>query len=198
MMIGDFKLQGFNIKVTSIIRLPADDLSGQTSSTNIAENGIKPKRLSVALQIRFVDDFLQKLVAIVEATDDADKRIIYDIVDRTANALNIKQARFAESMMVREDETTKSWSITFVLIEYRSVPEIKASKRAIGAIDQREDTTPLSVQEKLNLPNKNDIYQQKSKKTELSMFEKILSKIDDALEPEYSTEDDEDVNLDAE
>ena len=156
------------------------------------------KRLSVALQIRFVDDFLQKLVAIVEATDDAGKRIIYDIVDRTANALNIKQARFAESMTVREDETTKSWSITFVLIEYRSVPEIKASKRAIGAIDQREDTTPLSVQEKLNLPNKNDIYQQKSKKTELSMFEKILSKIDDALEPEYSAEDDEDVNLDAE
>lgn len=133
MLIGDFKLKGYQIKVSAALRLPGKDISGQTNSTLQAENGIKPKTLTVKLMVQQKNEkWLKELISTAESEDTAGRRTIYDIVDRTASAMNIRQVKFTEAVIVREDEVQKAWSINFTLIEHRSVAEKAQAKRTKG------------------------------------------------------------------
>lgn len=130
MLISNFKLQGFNIKVSGSLRLPTTDLSGSTSSTEVAENGVKPKRLAVTLGIRFVESsVLSQLIALAEKRDENGNQLVYDIVDNTAEVMNIKQIRFVDSISIREQEQNKAWSVSFTLLEHKSTAEITEAKR---------------------------------------------------------------------
>lgn len=189
-MIGDFKLKGFRINVSSTLYLPVEDLSGQTNSTNQAENGVKPKRLGIRLQISFKNkSWLSALVAIAEKEDSTGRRKIHDIVDKTAEAMNIRQVKFTDNFQVREDEKMQSWSVNFVLTEHRSIAE-KQQQRRVNAQQKKTggtttDSTPVPYKEQeTDDTTPVTMSVDKGKKDELTEFEKVLKKIDDALGPD--------------
>lgn len=162
------KVPGYDQKVAVQLNLAGEDMSGQGSYTPQAETGDKPKEVSVSLQIKFVDEAdLSSLVALAESKNTNDERTIYNILNNTANAMNIRQVRFQGSVNVREDESLQLWSISFSLIEYRSVPEKKQARVKGNEISQQQPTgTPVSPV---------------SSQSGLSAFEQIIKKANELL-----------------
>lgn len=112
-----------SLRITASQELAGDDISGQSSNTDVAETGIKAKLLSVTGLITFENaESLSKLFELAEATEDG-ARVIYRINNKTATALNIKQVRFSGKVEAAEQETTRQWQVSFSLTEYRSVPQ---------------------------------------------------------------------------
>lgn len=112
-----------SLRITASQALASEDSSGQSSSTDVAETGLKAKMLSVTGYIHFEQaQHLTELFQLAEATEDS-ARVIYRINNKTANALGIKQVRFSSKIEAVEQETTRKWRVTFTLAEYRSVPE---------------------------------------------------------------------------
>ena len=55
LLLDGERVRGKKQKVTANLRIESDDLSGQTSNTESAHKGFKPKTLAVSLQIRYAD-----------------------------------------------------------------------------------------------------------------------------------------------
>ncbi len=112
-----------SLKITASQVLASEDASGVSSSTDVAETGIKAKLLTVTGYVQFKNnDHLSQLFELAEATKDG-ARTIYRISNHTASALGIKQVRFSSKIEAAEQEQTRQWRISFSLAEYRSVPQ---------------------------------------------------------------------------
>lgn len=131
----NIKLKGLTITASQV--LASEDASGQSSSTDVAETGTKAKMLIVSGYVKYTDaENLTQIFNLGEATEDG-ARVIYRISNSTAEALNIKQVRFANQITAAEQETTRQWRVNFTLAEVRSVPQ---------KIEEREPETVASVQ----------------------------------------------------
>lgn len=133
-----------SLRITASQALASEDASGQSSSTDVAETGMKAKILSVSGLIAFAEyEFLSQLFNLAEATQDG-ARVIYRISNHTASALSIKQVRFSSKIEAAEQETTKQWRVNFSLTEYRSVPQ-KVEERQLDTVAnvQGEDSTQV-------------------------------------------------------
>lgn len=143
MLIGSFEVPGFRAngpgfggKINATVEAPTDDLSGNTDSTELADKGIKPKKLNVSFSLRFKEkQYLTDLIELVEARDGNEEAIKYDVVCGLSTALRIRQAQFAGQVNIEPDESLYCWHINFSLSEYRSVPEIA------GERSNTQDTT---------------------------------------------------------
>lgn len=123
-MLDNYRIPGRNRKISLVLPLTRQDLSGQTSSTDTVTTGNKPKTLAVALTLAFrraVD--LRRLVATAQALDENGVPKIYVISDPLAEALDIRQVEFAGDFRVDEQENLQAWSVRFSLREHLSVPE---------------------------------------------------------------------------
>lgn len=129
MMLNDYTVPDKELRVTVGMRFEDDSLGAQTSSTESAHKGIKPKTLTVSLMIPFVAvTQLTELTAIAEATTEDGSLVTYDITEEAANAMKVRQVRFSDSFDVRPDWKLNAWQVNFSLQEYKSVPE-KAEQR---------------------------------------------------------------------
>jgi hypothetical protein len=127
-LLNKYLIPGYEIKVSASLSIAGEDASGNGSSTTQTEKGEKAKEVSVSTHIRFVDKAdLTRLIAVAEGKDSKDERKIYDIINETANALNIRQVQFQGDVQVHEEDRHRAWAITFKLVEYHSVPEKKQS-----------------------------------------------------------------------
>ena len=112
-----------SLRITAGLELAAVDASGQTSSTDVAETGIKAKTLTISGLLPYTNaDHLSELFTMAEALTDG-ARTVYRISNNTAAALGVKQVRFAGKIEAVEQETTRQWAVSFQLQEYRSVPQ---------------------------------------------------------------------------
>ncbi|MGE6809533.1 adenine glycosylase [Pseudoalteromonas nigrifaciens] len=112
-----------SLRITASQELASEDASGQSSSTEVAETGIKAKTLAVSGFLPFtMADNLADLFNLAAATEGG-ARVIYRISNRTANTLGVKQVRFSSKIEAVEQQTTRQWAISFTLVEYRSVPQ---------------------------------------------------------------------------
>jgi hypothetical protein len=166
--LNGIKIPGYNQKVSANLRLESVDISGKTSYTPRAETGDKPKSVSVALQIRFIDEAQLKLIVqLAEAKNDKDERVIYNILNRTANTFGMRQIRFDGDVQAREDQSLELWNVTFELIEYNSTAEKK---------EQR------STSKKVNEQSAGSAAGQSADQTvDLTRFEKLQSKLNEIL-----------------
>lgn len=138
MMLDDYVVPDKNIRVTMTMAFESESLGSQTSATDSAHKGIKPKEFNVSLTIPFVENTkLSRLIAIAQATRKDGALHVYDIVDQTANAAKVRQVRFSNSFAAREDSVLQAWNIQFSLTEYLSVPE---------KTEQRTETAPAAAQ----------------------------------------------------
>jgi hypothetical protein len=153
-----------SLRITASQELATEDASGQSSSTDTAETGIKAKMLAVSGFIPFTDaQQLTNLFKLAEVTE-AGARVMYRISNKTADALGVKQVRFASKIEAVEQQTTRQWSVSFTLQEYRSVPQ-KVEERQPDAVANQQGAST----------NSESGFQYASLQQNLTDFEKLRS-----------------------
>ncbi len=142
------KIPGHSQKVSIDLKLASEDMSGNSSSTAKAKKGDKGKTIKVQTSIKFIDaDQLSLLVNLAEAKDSNGEQVIYNIVNNTANAMNMRQGFFDETFSVKENDSTEDWSISFSLSEHLSVPEKQEARRDAKKVsEQPAKGTPVNGQ----------------------------------------------------
>lgn len=170
LLLDGHLVQGKNLKVTANLRMESGDMSGQTSNTEKAHKGFKPKTLAITLLIPFVDkDQLRDLMRLAEATAGGGQLHLYRVVNDTAEAFGVRQVEFTDGVSAREDDTLRQWQVQFTLSERQSNPE---SRRA----------APWERRQRPGRPRRNSRGQAGEDATngaaELTGFEKTLSKLD--------------------
>lgn len=135
LLLDGEQILGKKMKVTANLRIEADDMSGQTSSTDKGHKGFKPKTLAVTLMIPFVDkDQLRTLMRLAEATASGGQLKKYRIVNDTAAAFGIREVEFSEGVTAREDDSLNAWLVQFTLSEKLSNPERVENRRAGNSV----------------------------------------------------------------
>lgn len=161
------------IRVTASQELATEDASGQSSSTDTAETGIKAKMLSVSGFLPFTEQQqLTDLFKLAEATEGG-ARVTYRIANRTAETLGIKQVKFSSKIEAVEQDTTRQWSISFTLAEVRSVPQKKEEREPQTAAAQQGSVGEGTVLAATDAPPATEV--------ELTGFFGFLKSIDNKL-----------------
>jgi hypothetical protein len=97
------RIPGHNQKVSIDLKFASEDMSGNGNSTAKADKGDKGKTIKVKTSIKFIDaDLLTLLVNLAEAKDSSGERVTYHIINATANAMNMRQGFFDETLSVQE------------------------------------------------------------------------------------------------
>lgn len=163
-----------NPSVSAEYDLPEEDQSGQSSSTNSSEKGIKPKKLSVNGLIEYsTPDRLSRLIELSYQTEKGGAKKLYRVANATANVINLREAVFSGKVSVSPHSTLLAWQVGFTLSERKSVPE-KRETRARERAQENGDETVDAVSEEM--PDENE------EKEERSWFEEnILAPMNDIL-----------------
>lgn len=176
LLLDGQQVLGKRLKITANLRIESDDLSGQTSNSETAHKGFKPKTLAVSLQIPFVDHSqLRSLMRLAEATGSGGQLKMYRIVNDTAAAFGIREVQFSDGVSAREDDSLNLWLVQFTLSEKLSNPERVESRRAANGVTSQSG--PGSA---VGGASGDD---GKDKPQELSGFERTLKRVDDWLAP---------------
>ncbi|MFZ4967725.1 DNA-binding protein [Pseudomonas sp. Mn2068] len=173
LLLDGQQIRGKRMKVTATLRIESDDLSGQTSNTDTAHKGFKPKTLAVSLMIPFADqEHLRVIMRLAEATAGGGQLKMYRIVNDSAAAFGIREVQFSEGVSAREDDTLAAWLVQFTLAEKLSNPE---------KVEQRKAASDVNAQ---SAPGRGVAGKDgEGAPQELSGFEKTLKKLDDYLAP---------------
>ncbi|MBP3140145.1 DNA-binding protein [Aliivibrio fischeri] len=122
-----FALTSMRVEVS--MELKDQDMSGQSSGTDTAEQGDKGKKLSISGLIPFSQtDTLTRLYQLASAKDERKNRVIYRIGHDIAKALKIRQIKFTGRINATEHDSLLAWNVSFELREHNSVAEQKENR----------------------------------------------------------------------
>jgi len=145
MRLNNYDLPGSNHKLRVSTTFEDSDMSGETSSSDRAHKGIKPKEFSVFFVLNFDDaSALGQFYQTAQAVDDNGDLVIYEITERTANAVNVQQVRFSGRLDAVEMDGLHAWKVSFKLKEFLSVPE-KTEQRTKTENETPEQTLGVAV-----------------------------------------------------
>jgi hypothetical protein len=178
LLLDGQQILGKRLKITANLRIESDDLSGQTSNSQTAHKGFKPKTLSVSMAVPFVDAVqLRDLMRLAEATVGGGQLKTYRIVNDTAAAFGIREVQFSDGVSAREDDILSQWLVQFTLSEKLSNPERVENRRAGNSVTSQSGPgsavggAAAGGGDGTGTPE------------ELSGFERTLKKVDDWLAP---------------
>lgn len=178
LLLDGEQIRGREMKVTGDLRIESGDMSGQTSNTDTAHKGFKPKTLTVNLLIRFTDSAdLRTLMRLAEATESGGQLKVYRIVNDTAAAFGMRQVQFSDGVSAREDDSLRGWRIQFTLTEKLSNPERVEKRRTANAVG----TQSAPGQSVSGTATGSGGSAGESGGQELTGFEATLKKLDDYL-----------------
>jgi hypothetical protein len=136
------KLDSMTVGMT--MELKDQDMSGQSSSTENAEQGDKGKKLSFSGHIPFKSlDTLTLLYQYASAKDENNDRQVYRIGNDLARSLKIRQVKFTGSINATEHTSLLAWVVTFELREYNGVAEQKENRAKEQTKVNQEQNTGL-------------------------------------------------------
>lgn len=123
-----------NIQVSPSMQFKEKDQSGQSSSTDNAEQGMKAKELRVSGIVPFkrIDD-LRIIFELASATTSSGALHVYRVGNALARAIKFRECTFSGQLDVSGASGLQAWQVTFTLREKTSVPErrqARADKRA--------------------------------------------------------------------
>ena len=129
-----------NMTVSMSMELKDQDMSGQSSGTDTAEQGDKGKVLSFAGLIAFKNsDTLTKLYQLASAKNDVDNRQTYRIGNDTARNLKVREGKFTGTITATEHSSLLAWNVSFELREVNGVAEQKENRK-------NQQTTATQIQ----------------------------------------------------
>lgn len=162
-----------NPSVSAEYDLPEEDQSGQSSSTNSSEKGIKPKKLSVNGLIEYsTPDRLSRLIELSYQTEKGGAKKLYRVANATANVINLREAVFSGKVSVSPHSTLLAWQVGFTLSERKSVPEKREARAQQRAVENGDESVGAIIEE---VPDEQDENAQTGK------VEQILGVFNDAL-----------------
>jgi hypothetical protein len=175
--LDKIRVPGYGITLSASLHLAGEDISGDSSSTARAEKGDKAIELNIGLSIRFDDEKdLRLLKKLAEAKDKNDERTIYNILNQTANVLDVKQVRFDGDVSINEEDSVRAWKVSFKLVEYHSVAEKKQArnkktlkKKKVMAQSKKATSPIVPIKSDPNDPNA------------LAAFDKVLKGAEEKL-----------------
>ncbi len=142
MRLNNYAVPKTDLTVSPSFMIDSKSLGGNSSSTDAAHRGIKPKMLRVTLTIPYSDSaVLNALVRVSEAVDSNGDMVVYTVTDRSANAFGVKQVTFDGNFSATKDKALDVWRVQFLLKEKKSTPE---------KVEQRLDVSATSVQTSVN------------------------------------------------
>ena len=148
-----------------------EDQSGQSSSTNSSEKGIKSKKINIKGLIEYsTPDRLSRLIELSYHTENGGAKKLYRIANATANVINLREVVFSGKISVSPHSSLLAWQVGFTLSERKSVPE-RREERA----QQRSAENVSAIIE--------EVPDEQEESGFLSWFEEnVLTKVNDALE----------------
>ncbi|MCX8578467.1 hypothetical protein J3U35_03340 [Gilliamella sp. B2717] len=154
--------------------LPEEDQSGQSSSTNSSEKGIKPKKLNISGLIEYsTPDRLSRLIELSYQTENGGAKKIYRIANATANVINLREAVFSGKVSVSPHSSLLAWQIGFSLSERKSVPEKRETRAQQLAVENGDEHVGAIIEE---------VPDEQEEAADLSWFEQnVLARANDAL-----------------
>ena len=177
LVLDQTPIKGHEQRLTCSQEMPDKDLSGDSSSSAVAEGGFKPTKISVSLKIKFENkDDLRALVNLSRGLTDDGSRKIYQILNQTAQAYNIRQVRFTERVRAAELNDEESWQVSFSLLEHNSVPERTEERQQAASTDTlaaQSTTSTTATTTEAEPTTKN-----------YTGFEKTLKYLNDQLKPD--------------
>ena len=118
-----------NMTLTPSMSFKESDQSGQSSSTNTAEQGIKGKELKVSGLISYKNQAqLTRLFTLAEALDASGSLQRYRVGSAVSLAINLREATFSGTIEAAPAQGKMAWQVSFTLKEKSSVPEKKAAR----------------------------------------------------------------------
>ncbi len=131
-----------SMKVEMSMELKDQDMSGQSSGTETAEQGDKGKKLTFSGRVSFVNvGTLTQLYTLASAKNEANERKVYRIGNDIALALKIRNVKFTGRINASEHDTLQAWNVSFELREFNSVAEQKEQRaKAQNQPEQRDNT----------------------------------------------------------
>lgn len=163
-----------NPSISAEYDLPEEDQSGQSSSTNSSEKGIKPKKLNCSGLIPYSNpDPLSRLIELSYQTESGGAKKLYRVANATANVINLREAVFSGKVSVSPHSSLLAWQISFTLSERKSVPEKREARAQQQAIENGDQTVSATGEQ---MP------EPKEEKEELTWFEQnVLAPVNDAI-----------------
>ena len=163
-----------NPSISAEYDLPEEDQSGQSSSTNSSEKGIKPKKLNVNGLIEYsTPDRLSRLIELSYQTENGGAKKLYRVANATANVINLREAVFSGKVSVSPHSTLLAWQISFTLSERKSVPEKREARAQQRAVENGDESVGAIIEE---------VPAEQEEKDGLSWFEEnILAKADGVM-----------------
>ncbi len=129
-----------SMTVSMSMEIKDQDMSGQSSSTDNAEQGDKGKKLTFSGTIAFKNiDVLTKLYELASAKDENGNRQVYRVANDTARSLKIRESKFTGTITAREHSNLLAWNVSFSLREYNGVAEQKENR-------EKQQTKPEQTQ----------------------------------------------------
>lgn len=184
LLLDGQKVNGKYLKVTANLRIGSEDLSGQTSNTNSAHTGFKPKALTVSLMIAYRDGtHLTALMSLAEATGAGGQLKTYRLVNDTAEAFGVRQVQFSDTLTAREDDILSAWRVQFTLTEKLSNPERVETRRPAGTVQQQNGTGAVVADPSVAGTGTKPGTPAEPGAPELSGFEAVLKRVDDYIGP---------------
>lgn len=117
------------MQITPSMQFKEKDQSGQSSSTNKAEQGISPKELQVSGLVPYDEpEILTKIWAMAEAVGESGELKTYRVACPVAQAINFREATFSSSITAAPQGNKLAWLVSFTLKEKQSIPEKKQAR----------------------------------------------------------------------
>lgn len=114
---------------TVSVKREEEDMSGQESSTQKSDKGMKAKELTISGVVPYRNpEWLSEIFQLAEATDKKGELVKYRITNFTANSVNMREGYFGGEISASE-ETVQGWKVSFKLTEQNSVAEKKAKRK---------------------------------------------------------------------
>jgi len=170
MLLNDYRVPSNRLTVSVVTSFDSAELRGETSATDSAHKGIKPKEISVTFVLPFDREReLSQFYAAAQALDDNGELVVYDITERSANAAKVKKVTFTNRIDQREISDTDAWMVSFTLLERLSMQERTEQRTTLV-----ETPAPKTEGAKISSP-------ELAQETEVSSFEAALARFDKKL-----------------
>lgn len=132
--------------MTSVsVKREQKDMSGSKSSTKKSEKGVKAKELQVTGVIPYdKKEWLTTLFNLAEAESGKGEQAKYRVSSVTAEAVNMREVQFADSVTAQEMENRLAWQVSFTLREVNSVAEKKEARKAKPQVKTQGEKAPVA------------------------------------------------------
>jgi len=170
MLLGDYRVPVGQLTVSVSTSFDSTELRGETSATDSAHKGIKPKEISVSFVLPFEkEQEISQFYGVAQALDDNGELVVYELTERSANAAKVKKVTLTGKIHQRELPDKDAWMVSFTLLERLSMQERTEQRTTLV-----ETPAPKTEGAEISSP-------ELAQETEVSSFEAALARFDKKL-----------------